>query len=369
MKNYLNFEEEIKDLENEIDNLKNPYSNEENLSEVDTDKINKTQEELNFKLKEMYSNLDPWQLTMVARHEDRPKSKFFIENLFTDFVPLSGDRYYGEDRSVIAGFAKFDQKSVFVIGQEKGDNLESRIDRNFGMMRPEGYRKTVRLMKLADKFGIPIISFIDTPGAYPGVGAEERGQAEAIAKSIECCMDLTVPTLAIIIGEGGSGGAIALASSSKVIMLENSIYSVISPEGCATILWRDPKKMLDAAKAMKLSANNLLDLKIIDEIIKEPPGGAHRDKNKILENVRNSISENLSSFKDMSREEIFTQRKSKFLKIGRGSGFIDNPEEISNLNNTTDKFVYFKELIKEKKIKSLFVILGLISATLLYFIL
>ncbi|MBD1166694.1 acetyl-CoA carboxylase carboxyltransferase subunit alpha [Pelagibacterales bacterium SAG-MED07] len=368
MKNYLNFEEEIKNLENEIENLKNPYHNEENLSEVDTDKINKTQEELNLKLKEIYLDLDPWQRTMVARHEDRPKSNFFIENLFTDFIPLSGDRYYGEDKSVIAGFAKFDQKSVLVIGQEKGDNLESRIDRNFGMMRPEGYRKTVRLMNLANKFGIPIISFIDTPGAYPGVGAEERGQAEAIAKSIECCMNLTVPTLAIIIGEGGSGGAIALASSNKVIMLENSIYSVISPEGCATILWRDPKKMLDAAKAMKLSANDLLDLKIIDEIIEEPAGGAHRDKNRILENVRNSISENLDFFKNMSRDEILTHRKNKFLKIGRGRGFIDNPEEISSLTSVNSKFELYLNFLRDNKAKAISVVVTFLMITLFYFL-
>ena len=241
MKNYLNFEADIKYLEEELDKLKDPF-NQSGLSEVDTNKISKTQDELDKKLKETYSTLDPWQTTMVARHEDRPKSKFFIDNLFEDFIPLAGDRYYGEDKSVITGFARFNGQSVLIIGQEKGDNLDSRIERNFGMMRPEGYRKTIRLMGLADKFNIPIISFIDTPGAYPGVGAEERGQAEAIAKSIECCMKLKVPTIAIIIGEGGSGGAIALASSSKVIMLKNAIYSVISPEGCATILWRDPKK-------------------------------------------------------------------------------------------------------------------------------
>ena len=225
MKNYLNFETEIKDLENELEKLKDPY-NQEGLSEVDTQKISSTQTEIDEKLKNIYSNLDPWQTTMVARHEDRPKAKFFIDNLFEDFISLSGDRYYGEDKSVLTGFAKFNGKSVLVIGQEKGEDLDSRIERNFGMMRPEGYRKTIRLMNLANKFNIPIISFIDTPGAYPGVGAEERGQAEAIAKSIECCMELEVPTIAIIIGEGGSGGAIALASSSKVVMLENAIYSV-----------------------------------------------------------------------------------------------------------------------------------------------
>jgi len=344
MKNYLNFESEIKDLESEIEKLKDPY-NHDGLSEVDTQKISNIQTELDAKLKIIYSNLDPWQTTMVARHEDRPKSKFFIDNLFEDFISLSGDRYYGEDKSVLTGFAKFNGNSVLVIGQEKGENLESRIERNFGMMRPEGYRKTIRLMSLANKFNIPIISFIDTPGAYPGVGAEERGQAEAIAKSIECCMELKVPTLAIIIGEGGSGGAIALASSSKVIMLENSIYSVISPEGCATILWRDPKKMLDAAKAMKLSAKDLLELKIIDEIIPEPLGGAHRDRDLILDNLRVSISKNLEYFKDLSSDEIMNDRKNKFLKIGRNKGFVSNSDNLSKLNDKNNHF----EILKSKK--------------------
>ncbi|MDB9923202.1 acetyl-CoA carboxylase carboxyltransferase subunit alpha [Candidatus Pelagibacter sp.] len=356
MKNYLNFESDIKNLESEIEKLKDPY-NQDGLSEVDTQKISSTQAELDEKLKDIYSNLDPWQTTMVARHEDRPKSKFFIDNLFEDFISLSGDRYYGEDKSVITGFAKFNGKSILVIGQEKGENLESRIERNFGMMRPEGYRKTIRLMNLANKFNIPIISFIDTPGAYPGVGAEERGQAEAIAKSIECCMELKVPTLAIIIGEGGSGGAIALASSNKVIMLENAIYSVISPEGCATILWRDPKKMLDAAKAMKLSAKDLLELKVIDEIIPEPLGGAHRDRDLILDNLRNSISKNLDYFKDFSSEEIMNERKNKFLKIGRSKGFVTNPDDLSTLStkkNNIDK------IIKSKKVLIGSAVLGLI---------
>ena len=346
MKNYLNFETEIKNLETELDNLKDPY-NQSGLSEVDTKKISQTQSELDEKLKEIYANLDPWQTTMVARHEDRPKSKFFIDNLFEDFILLAGDRFYGEDHSVVCGFAKFNGLSVLVIGQEKGEDLDSRIKRNFGMMRPEGYRKTIRLMQLADRFNIPIISFIDTPGAYPGVGAEERGQAEAIAKSIECCMKLKVPTISIVIGEGGSGGAIALASSNKVLMLENAIYSVISPEGCATILWRDPKKMLDAAKAMKLSAKDLLELEIIDEIIPEPSGGAHRDKDLILENVRNALNKNLENFKQMSPEEIFDGRKNKFLKIGRSKGFMSNLNELSSLNLEKSNFNHF---LKSKKI-------------------
>tara|TARA_X000000950_G_scaffold7497_1_gene8173 strand:+ start:605 stop:1702 length:1098 start_codon:yes stop_codon:yes gene_type:complete len=336
MKNYLNFETDIKSLESELEKLKDPF-NQEGLSEVDTKKIAKTQEELDKQLRNIYSNLDPWQITLVARHEDRPKSKFFIDNLFDDFVLLEGDRYYGEDKSVISGFAKFRGQSVLIIGQEKGDSLDTRIERNFGMMRPEGYRKTIRLMRLADKFNIPIISFIDTPGAYPGVGAEERGQAEAIAKSIECCMELKVPTLSIIIGEGGSGGAIALASSNKVLMLENAIYSVISPEGCATILWRDPKKMLDAAKAMKLSAKDLQKLNIIDEIIPEPVGGAHRDRDTILLNVKDSISKNLSFFKGMSPENILNHRKNKFLKIGRDKGFIDNSESLTAIQSSSVK--------------------------------
>ena len=356
MKNYLNFETDIKNLEVELEKLKDPY-NQDGLSEVDTKKISESQEEIDKKLQEIYSNLDPWQTTLVARHEDRPKSKFFVDNLFEDFIPLAGDRHYGEDKAVITGLAKFNGNSVLVIGQEKGENLESRIERNFGMMRPEGYRKTIRLMNLANKFNIPIISFIDTPGAYPGVGAEERGQAEAIAKSIECCMELKVPTLAVIIGEGGSGGAIALASSNKVIMLENSIYSVISPEGCATILWRDPKKMLDAARAMKLSAKDLLELKIIDEIIPEPLGGAHRDRDLMLDNLRDSISKNLEYFKDMPSEEIMNERKNKFLKIGRDKGFVNNSDDLSTLTNRNSNF---NKIVNSKKFLISATIIGLI---------
>ena len=361
MKNYLNFETEIKDLESELDRLKDPY-NQSGLSEVDTQKISQTEDELEKKLSSIYSNLDPWQTTQVARHEDRPKSKFFIDNLFNDFIPLSGDRNYGEDKSVIAGFAKFNDQSVLVIGQEKGYDLESRIERNFGMMRPEGYRKSIRLMELADKFKIPIISFIDTPGAYPGVGAEERGQAEAIARSIECCMKLKVPTLAVVIGEGGSGGAIALASASKVLMLENAIYSVISPEGCATILWRDPKKMLDAAKAMKLSAKDLLELNIIDEIIPEPTGGAHRNKELVLQNVKDSLKKNMENFKMMSEEEVFNERKNKFLRIGRNKGFMSNMEDLSSLKISKSNL---DTIFKSKKF--LISIVGFISVILILF--
>ena len=360
MKNYLNFENDIKNLESEIEKLKDPY-NQSGLQEVDTKKIAQIQLEIDKKLKNVYSNLDHWQTTMVARHEDRPKSKFLIDSIFQDFIPLSGDRFYGEDKSVITGFARFKNQSVLVIGQEKGDDLDGRIERNFGMMRPEGYRKTIRLMKLADKFNIPIISFIDTPGAYPGVGAEERGQAEAIARSIECCMKLNVPTLAVIIGEGGSGGAIALASSSKVVMFENAIYSVISPEGCATILWRDPKKMLDAAKAMKLSAKDLLDLEIIDEIISEPLGGAHRDHNLMVENLKSSIEKNLDFFKSMTSEEIFKHRKNKFLKIGRGKGFVTNVDGLSSLKPIKSNTLQY---LKSKIFLLISIGVGLIILTL-----
>ena len=358
MKNYLNFEVDIKDLEKQLDELKDPYNN-TGLSEVETDKISKLQTEIDEKLKEIYSNLNPWQKTQVARHEDRPKSKFFIDNLFEDFISLSGDRYYSDDKSVITGFAKFNNQSVLIIGQEKGDDLESRIEHNFGMMRPEGYRKSIRLMKLADKFNIPIIIFVDTPGAYPGVGAEERGQAEAIAKSIECSMDIKVPTISIIIGEGGSGGAIALASSSKVIMLENAIYSVISPEGCATILWRDPKKTLEAATAMKLSSKDLLDLRVIDEIIEEPLGGAHRDKNFILENVRKSIEKSLLEFSGLSREEVFNKRKEKFLSIGRNKGFTSTSRSKTSLSLENNNFLNLVNKFKKKQL--IFLALAILS--------
>ena len=315
MKSYLEFEREIKVLEEELATLKDPFKK-EGLTEVETDKINKIQAEIDAKLKASYSNLNEWQKTQVARHEERPKAKFFIDNLFTNFINLSGDRHFSEDEAVLAGFAEFEGRSVLVLGQEKGEDLDSRLKRNFGMMRPEGYRKCIRLMKLANKFNIPVISFVDTPGAYPGIGAEQRGQAEAIANSIQCCMSLKVPIISIIIGEGGSGGAIALASANKVIMFENAICSVISPEGCASILWRDPNKSLEAAKAMKLTANELLKMKIIDEIIKEPIGGAHRNREEVILSTREILIKSLEEFKKYTREEVYEQRKKKFLNIG-----------------------------------------------------
>jgi len=320
MKNYLEFEKEIKSLETDLDSLKSPFGS-EGISEVDTQKIHTTEEEINNKLKLTYANLNSWQKTLVARHEDRPRANFYINKIFSSFTTLSGDRLFSDDKSVIAGFGLIDNKSVLVIGQEKGENLTSRIERNFGMMRPEGYRKCIRLMQLANRFQIPIVTLIDTPGAYPGIGAEQRGQASAIATSIECCMSLNVPNISIIIGEGGSGGAIALASSNKVIMLENSIYSVISPEGCASILWRDPSKSLQAAEAMKLTAKDLLELGIIDEVIKEPLGGAHRDGESMAQDIKHSIVKNLRYFENFSKNEVYDHRKVKFLKIGRDKGF------------------------------------------------
>ncbi len=320
MRNYLDFEQEIKSLEENLEASKNPFGK-EGISEVDTGKIEKIQKEINDKLKTVYSSLNSWQKTLVARHEDRPRANFYIKEIFSDFTLISGDRLFADDKSIIAGFGLIENKSVLVLGQEKGEDLNSRMERNFGMMKPEGYRKCIRLMKLADRFRIPVISFIDTPGAYPGIGAEQRGQAIAIANSIECCMSLKVPNISVIIGEGGSGGAIALASSNKVIMLEHSIYSVISPEGCASILWRDPSKSLEAADAMKLTAKELLRLGIVDEVISEPLGGAHRENKEMASEVKKSILKNLKSFENLSGEEVFNQRKTRFLKIGREQGF------------------------------------------------
>jgi len=348
MKSYLEFESSIKVLEEELEKLKDPF-NKEGISEVDTSRISQIEDEINLKLKDTYKNLNEWQKTQVARHEERPKAKFFIDNLFIDFINLSGDRRFAEDESVLAGFAVFEGNSVLVIGQEKGDNLDSRLRRNFGMMKPEGYRKCIRLMKLADKFNIPVISFVDTPGAYPGIGAEQRGQAEAIASSIECCMSLKVPIISIIIGEGGSGGAIALASANKVFMLENSIYSVISPEGCASILWRDPTKSLEAAKAMKLTANELLKINIIDGIIEEPVGGAHRKKEEVISSVKLVLKENLDEFKNYSREEIFEQRKKKFLEIGKQKTFTSFSQNFGSFVKKDNIITLVKESFKKYK--------------------
>ena len=349
MKNYLDFEKNIKKLEESLKNLKDPFQN-QGLSKIETEKISNIQIEIDQKLKEIYQNLNPWEKTQVARHENRPKSNFFINELFEDFVQLEGDRFYSEDKSVTTGFARFNNTSVLIIGQEKGEDLNSRVEKNFGMMRPEGYRKSIRLMKLADKFNIPIIIFIDTPGAYPGAGAEERGQAEAIARSIQCSMEIKVPTVSIIIGEGGSGGAIALASSNRVLMLENAIYSVISPEGCATILWRDPSKTLQAAQAMKLSADDLLNLGVIDEVISEPVGGAHRNREEMVKNIKLALEKNLYDLLKMNREQIFQDRKNKFLNIGRQKGFQGKIQNSNNLVMKKNFYDNYLALLKKYKI-------------------
>ena len=358
MKSYLEFERNIKALEEELEKLKDPF-NKEGISEVDTGRISQIQKEIDQKLKISYANLNEWQKTLVARHEERPKAKFFIENLFTNFINLSGDRHFSEDKAVLVGFAIFENRSVLVIGQEKGEDLNSRLKRNFGMMRPEGYRKCIRLMKIANKFNIPIITFIDTPGAYPGIGAEQRGQAEAIASSIDCCMSLKVPIISIIIGEGGSGGAIALASANKVLMLENAIYSVISPEGCASILWRDPSKSLEAAKAMKLTANDLLKIRIIDEIIQEPAGGAHRNKEQIASYTKEALTNCLKEFEGYTGEEIFEQRREKFLNIGKQRSYNVFYKVSDNLVKKSNFFIFFRN-----KKKFIIVILMMLAAIL-----
>jgi len=363
MKSYLEFERNIKVLEEELEKLKDPF-NKEGLSEVETDKISQIQNEIDDRLKISYANLNAWQITQVARHVERPKAKFFIENLFTNFINLSGDRHFSEDEAVLTGFAEFEGRSVLVIGQEKGEDLDSRLKRNFGQMRPEGYRKCIRLMKLANKFNIPIISLIDTPGAYPGIGAEQRGQAEAIASSIECCMSLKVPIISVIIGEGGSGGAIALASANKVLMFENAIYSVISPEGCASILWRDPSKSLEAAKAMKLTANELLKMEIIDEVITEPIGGAHRNKEQVIFSTKEALIKYLEEFKKYTGEEIFEQRKEKFINIGKQKFF----KVFSSKTNWIKKdnlFEFSKEILSKFK-KELIIVILLIVTVFLY---
>ena len=365
MKSYLDFEHDIKVLEEELEKLKDPF-NKEGISQVNTDKMIQLQNEIDEKLKISYANLNEWQKTQVARHVERPKAKFFIENLFTNFINLSGDRRFAEDEAVLVGFAMFEGKSVLVIGQEKGEDLDSRLKRNFGQMRPEGYRKCIRLMRLANKFNIPVVSFIDTPGAYPGIGAEERGQAEAIASSIECCMSLKVPVISIVIGEGGSGGAVALASANKVLMLENAIYSVISPEGCASILWRDPSKSLEAAKAMKLTANELLKIGIIDEIILEPLGGAHRNKTQASFLIKEALIRHLESFKNLSREEIFEQRKEKFLNIGRQKSFTVFSKKNIDLLRRDDFILLVKAKFDKHRNKLIIALLLIVAISFIF---
>jgi len=305
---YLDFEKQVIELKKKLDNtdVKNINNNKDSKS------IESEIESLYVKI---YSNLTPWQKVQVARHPKRPHTTDYIKNLIRDFIPLAGDRRFAEDQSIIGGLGKFEKRSVIVLGTEKGNSMETRIKHNFGMAKPEGYRKVQRLYKLASKFSLPIITFVDTAGAYPGKEAEERGQAEAIAKSISVSLRVGSPIISVIIGEGGSGGAIALATADKVLMLENSIYSVISPEGCASILWRDPSKVKLAADSINLTASNCNKYGIVDEVIPELPGGAHRNFKKTIESVGSSISNNLKVLLNVNKNELISSRNEKFLNI------------------------------------------------------
>jgi acetyl-CoA carboxylase carboxyl transferase subunit alpha len=267
-------------------------------------------------LKDLYKGLTPWQKCLVARHPDRPHCKDYIDRLFTEYTPLAGDRNFADDHAVMGGLARFHDQAVMVIGQEKGHDTKSRIERNFGMARPEGYRKAIRLMDLADRFGLPIVTLIDTPGAYPGKGAEERGQSEAIARSTEKCLTVKVPVVSVVIGEGGSGGAVAFASANRVAMLEHSIYSVITPEGCAAILWKDAEKMREAAEAMRLTAQDLMTLGVIDRIVPEPTGGAQRDRPAAIDAVGKAIEAMLKELSKKKPEALVKDRRQKFLDMG-----------------------------------------------------
>ena len=268
------------------------------------------------RLKTLYSDLTPWRKCQVARHQDRPHCKDYISHLFDDYTPLAGDRNFADDHAVMGGLARFSGTPVMVIGHEKGADTKSRISRNFGMARPEGYRKAIRLMDMADKFNLPVITLVDTPGAYPGKGAEERGQSEAIARSTEKCLQIGVPLISVIIGEGGSGGAVAFATANRVAMLEHSIYSVISPEGCASILWKDAEKTREAAEALRLTAQDLAKLGVNDQVISEPLGGAHRDRNMTLEAVRSAIADMLAELSQKNRSQLLADRRKKYLKMG-----------------------------------------------------
>ena len=317
MRTYLDFEKPVAEIETKIEEL-------QALAEASgADAISQGQELGRLKTKAenqlaaIYSKLDAWQKTQVARHQDRPRFRDYVSALVTDFVELSGDRNYGEDAAILGGLGKFLGRPVLVIGHEKGRTTAERLKHNFGMARPEGYRKAVRLMDLAEKFSLPVISFVDTAGAYPGIGAEERGQAEAIARSTERCLTLGVPMVAVITGEGGSGGAIAIASANKVLMLEHSIYSVISPEGAASILWKDSARAKDAAAAMKITAQDLDALKVIDAVIPEPIGGAHREPSAAIATVGAAVAEALDALASKSPDELRVQRRDRFYAIGR----------------------------------------------------
>jgi len=315
MRSYLDFEKPVAEVEAKADELRALEAKGEGYSLAE--EIGKLDAKASQALKDLYAALTPWQKTLVARHPQRPHFKDYCAALITEFTPLAGDRAFGEDEAIVGGFGRFRGEAVCVIGQEKGDSTETRIRHNFGMPKPEGYRKAVRLMELADRFGLPVLTFIDTAGAYPGIEAEERGQAEAIARSTEACLGLRTPSVALVIGEGGSGGAIAIAAASKVMMLEHAIYSVISPEGAASILWRDTGRAQDAATGMKITAQDLLKFGIIDRIITEPVGGAHRDPQAALDRAGDALASSLADFAGMSGDDIVSRRADKFLAIGR----------------------------------------------------
>jgi len=314
MAHYLDFEKPLAEIEGKAEELRAMARQNDEMD------VEKEAENLDFKAQELlvdlYKNLTPWRKCQIARHPERPHCKDYIKALFSEFVPLAGDRNFAVDQAVIGGLARFGDRPIVVIGHEKGSDTKSRIERNFGMARPEGYRKAIRLMELADKFGLPVITLVDTPGAYPGKGAEERGQSEAISRSTEKCLQIGVPFISIIIGEGGSGGAVAFATANKVAMLEHSVYSVISPEGCASILWKDAEKMREAAEALRLTADDLYALGVTDQIIQEPLGGAHRNPAQAIESVKCAIESMLSALKSKKPKDLINERRKKFLKLG-----------------------------------------------------
>ena len=316
MRSYLDFEKPVAELDSKIDELRALAATGSDIG----DEISSIEDKAAQALRDLYDNLTPWQKTQVARHPQRPHFSDFIKGLITEFTPLAGDRKFGEDEAMIGGFGRFRGESICVIGQEKGASTESRLKHNFGMARPEGYRKAVRLMEMADRFGIPVLSLVDSAGAYPGIGAEERGQAEAIARSTDACLSLGVANVAVIIGEGGSGGAIAIATANRVLMLEHAIYSVISPEAASSILWRDGSKAQEAATNMKITAQDLLRFGVIDAILKEPPGGAHRDAAAIVATAGDAIAEAFNDLRNLDPDALRKQRRQKFLDIGRKLG-------------------------------------------------
>ncbi len=315
MYNYLDFEKPVADLEGQILELKK-LAQDQGSVEM-SDEIRRLEKRSADALKDIYRKLTPWQKTQIARHPDRPHCLEYIDRLFTEFTPLAGDRKFANDEALQTGFGRFNGQAVAIIGQEKGSDTKTRLKHNFGSARPEGYRKAVRIMEMADRFQLPLITFVDTAGAYPGVSAEERGQAEAIARSTAECLRLRVPVISIIIGEGGSGGAIAIAVANRVYMLEHSIYSVISPEGAASILWHDSTRAKDAASSMRITAQDLFDLKVIDGVIPEPMGGAHRGKEAVIDAAGDIITASLRSMKDIDGETLKQERRQKFLEIGR----------------------------------------------------